>query len=113
MGQEIFKELQARSDALGDLRAFAAWDGQLLAGPEDQPEAEAERFDADTFTDNLSADCFNVTADWMPSLGEKTAEDFTTLTSAALLAVLLDDGQKAITRCAAADVLAQRYGVRA
>lgn len=112
MGHEIFKELEARSEALADLRAFAAWDGQLLAAP-DQPEPEADRFDADSFADALYGECFNAKADWLPVLGEKTAEDLNALPAPALLAVLLDDGQQAITRCAAADVLAVRFGVRA
>lgn len=108
MGATDFTELNAAAEALGDLRAFAAWDGQLLAGPEDQPEAEADRFDADTFTDNLSGACFGCQPVEFLQARERTAEDLADLSTAQVLALLVDCHQPPVTLRAAQEVLLNR-----
>ena len=73
-------------------------------------EAEAEALrDVDGLAEWLSSACYMVPAQKLqPVLRDKTAEDFTSWTIPALLALLFDAGQPAQTTMAARDALRAR-----
>lgn len=95
--------------ALADARALASWDRQLLAGPPDEEELEPA-FDADTFTDNLSGACFGCQPVEFQKPRERTAEDLADLSTAQVLALLVDCHQPQVTLRAAQEVLLNRCG---
>jgi hypothetical protein len=74
-------------------------------------EARADALrEIDTFADWLSGACYLVPAQRLqPALRDKTAEDFTSWTIPALMALLLDAGQPVQTTIAARDALASRF----
>lgn len=109
MGTTDFTELNAAAQALGDMRAFASWDRQLLAGPPDEEELEPA-FDADTFADNLSGACFGCQPVELQKPRERTAEDLADLSTAQVLALLVDCHQPLVTLRAAQEVLIKRCG---
>lgn len=95
--------------ALADARALASWDRQLLAGPPDEEELEPA-FDADTFTDHLSGACFGCQPVEFQKPRERTAEDLADLSTAQVLALLVDCHQPPVTLRAAQEVLLNRCG---
>lgn len=74
-------------------------------------EARAEAIrDSDSFAEWLSVVCARQPVSmWQPVLREKTAEDFETWKEADLVSLMVDAGQPATTRCAALDVIVDRY----
>lgn len=69
-----------------------------------------ETFDADTLADWIAGECFGSQPEPIaPPLDHCTAEDFTHLSVPALMAIALDRGQMARTRCAALEVIDDRF----
>jgi len=100
----------ALETALADSRALTSWEAQMLRGPADEEEELEPAFDADTFTDNLSGECFGcAVVDFLPAR-ERTAEDLTDLSTQQVLALLLDEHQPHVTLRAAQEVLIKRCG---
>lgn len=109
MQADYFTSLDAATQTLADLRAFAAWGTTTLAAPDDEEEHEPA-FDADTFTDALCGACFNAEPVEFLKPRERTPCDLTDLTTPQVLALLLDEHQPPVTLRAAQEVLIQRCG---
>lgn len=75
-----------------------------------QSEARAEQLrDSESLANWLLENSSAATSAWQPVMKDKTAEDFTGWSVGDLTALAFDFGQPYMTRCAALDVLADRY----